>query len=366
MKIFAFYLPQFHEIPENDEWWGKGFTEWYNVKNAKPLFRGHIQPKHPLDNNYYNLLDKKTIEWQTNLMHKYHVNGMIYYHYYFKGKLLLEKPAENLLKDKNINQPFFFCWANHDWKKTWNGSQEMLMKLEYGDEEDWEKHFQYLLPFFRDIRYEKRMNMPLFMIFNSNFKEKENMFQYFDKRCKDYGFNGIYLIETFSLDQHDSIEYGINKFKKQLSSVSKKIFFREYSTANSIYYHTRKTDLIQKSIRKLSSVTFRILGKPKYVYRLSGDKLYEIMINEEPYGSDYIHGCFFEWDNTPRHKRNGVVVNPVSKKLFFEFMNKAKDDDYVFVNAWNEWAEGMVLEPTEEEGYKYLNWIKEWVESDQC
>ena len=139
MKIFAFFLPQFHTIPENDLWWGKGFTEWTNVKTAKPLFLGHKQPVHPLNNRYYNLLEKETVEWQTSLLHQYSIDGLIYYHYYFDGKLLLEQPAENLLKWKEINQPFFFCWANHPWRKTWNGSSEILMPLTYGDEAGWEK-----------------------------------------------------------------------------------------------------------------------------------------------------------------------------------------------------------------------------------
>ena len=108
MKKFAFYLPQFHEVEENDKWWGKGFTEWVNVKKAQPLYKGHVQPKVPENQNYYNLLDKSTVEWQTELMKNYNVDGLIYYHYYFTGKKLLEKPAENLLKWKEINQPFFW------------------------------------------------------------------------------------------------------------------------------------------------------------------------------------------------------------------------------------------------------------------
>ena len=147
MKQFAFYLPQFHRIPENDEWWGSGFTEWRNVKNATPLFKGHMQPKVPLDNNYYNLLNKKTVVEQTALLHKYGLSGLIYYHYYFNGKTLLEKPAENLLSWTDISQPFFFCWANHTWYRSWEGSKEVLIEQTYGTESDWEKHFEYLLPF---------------------------------------------------------------------------------------------------------------------------------------------------------------------------------------------------------------------------
>ena len=137
LKKFAFFLPQFHEIPENDEWWGKGFTEWVNVKSAKPMYRGHKQPKEPQGDNYYCLLDKSTVEWQTKLLEDYRVDGLIYYHYYFQGKKLLEKPAENLLRWKDINQKFFFCWANHTWYRSWNGSREVLIQQNYGDIGDW-------------------------------------------------------------------------------------------------------------------------------------------------------------------------------------------------------------------------------------
>lgn len=140
MKKYAFFLPQFHSIKENDEWWGEGFTEWVNVKKAKKLYENHVQPITPLDNNYYCLLDKNTVEWQTSLMKKYCIDGLIYYHYYFCGDLLLEKPAENLLKWKDIDQPFFFCWANHSWYRSWNGTKELLAEhICVDNEKDLEK-----------------------------------------------------------------------------------------------------------------------------------------------------------------------------------------------------------------------------------
>ena len=357
MKIFAFYLPQFHEIPQNDKWWGKGFTEWTNVKAAKPLFKGHKQPKHPLNNNYYNLLDKKTIIWQNELRKKYSIDGMIYYHYYFNGDMLLEKPAENLLKNKDIDMPFFFCWANHNWSKTWNGTNELLVKQVYGEKNEWEKHFQYLLPFFKDKRYEKKNNMPLFMIFTTDFKEKNEMFNYFDKRCKENGFAGIYLIETFGVKKGDFFSKHLNEFNQNKSTVTKRIFLREHNTSMEIYMQSHYIDnLLNRFVRHTSMViNHPIFGK---VY--SGEKLYRIMLTKEPYDKQYIHGAFFEWDNTPRHGYSGSVVNPPKKATFIKFMNKVKDNDYLFLNAWNEWAEGMVLEPTEENGYKYLEWINEW------
>lgn len=119
MKIITFYLPQFHEIPENNEWWGKGFTEWVNVKKAQPLYEGHEQPRVPLNENYYNLLDPNVQVWQAKIAKEYGVYGFCYYHYWFNGKLLLEKPMENMLKNRDIDIPFCVCWANEPWTRAW-------------------------------------------------------------------------------------------------------------------------------------------------------------------------------------------------------------------------------------------------------
>ena len=149
-KIIAFYLPQFHTIPENDSWWGKGFTDWINVKKARPLFHGHQQPKIPQGDNYYDLSSPETIRWQAQLANKYNIYGFCFYHYWFNGKLLLEKPAEMLLRHPDIPLRFCFSWANEPWARTWDGkSHQILINQEYGNEDDWVKHFDYLLPFFQ-------------------------------------------------------------------------------------------------------------------------------------------------------------------------------------------------------------------------
>ena len=127
MKIIAFYLPQFHNIPENDEWWGDGFTEWVNVKKAKPIFDGHNQPRVPLNHNYYNLLDDDVKIWQADLAKKYGVYGFCYYHYWFDGKLLLEKPMEQMLENKKVDIPFCICWANEPWTRAWVGETKTLI-----------------------------------------------------------------------------------------------------------------------------------------------------------------------------------------------------------------------------------------------
>lgn len=353
MKLFAYFLPQYHCIPENDEWWGKGFTEWVNVKKAKPLYEGHVQPKHPLGDNYYNLLEKKTVIWQTDLMKQYGVDGLIYYHYYFKGRLLLEKPAENLLKWKDIDQPFFFCWANHTWNRSWNGTRELLLKQEYGNRDDWEKHFQYLLPFFTDNRYEKINNKPVFMLFQ-DFGEKKEMFTYFDKRCKESGFAGIHIIETCCSRNHDDYEKILNNKSLQTSN----ILIREPDASRDAYLDSKKkwyTDYIKRIRERLERHRFRFPVK-----RYNGDTLYDIILEKRIEDKYTIQGIFFQWDNTPRHSSRGYIISSVSKEKFFKVMDQYQNDKYIVINAWNEWAEGMMLEPTKEEEYKYLKWIREW------
>ncbi len=213
MKVIAFYLPQFHRIPENDKWWGDGFTDWTTVKKAKPLWDNHNQPRIPLE-GYYDLLDKSTMQWQAKLMNEYGVDGLCFYHYWFKdGKRILEKPAENLLGWKDINMPFCFCWANQTWARSWSnikgankwaetldkdiGSRDesILLEQKYGLKSDWKIHFQYLLPFFKDERYIRVDDKPVFMIFRpTHCVEINQMLEYWNDLAQENGLKGIYSI----------------------------------------------------------------------------------------------------------------------------------------------------------------------------
>ncbi|MBP3300552.1 MAG: glycoside hydrolase family 99-like domain-containing protein [Clostridia bacterium] len=355
MRWFAFYLPQFHEVKENNEWWGKGFTEWTHVKAAKPLYKSHVQPIVPQRNNYYDLMNKETVLWQTDLMKQYGVDGFVYYHYYFCGQKLLEKPAENLLMWQDIDQPFFFCWANHTWYQAKNGEKKVLREQTYGLPADWETHFQYLLPFFKDVRYEKKDNKPVFMIYNPFFEEKKEMMDYFDRRCKEEGFSGIYIIETFA-DSSKPENYEI--FRNNLCVQTEKSFIREPSYSTCIENRKRK----YSPLRIWRAVVRRLAqrGFVRWVNRYSGNRLYHTMRTQSLRGDDLCHGAFFSWDNTPRHGARGYVITPPSKKQFMRYADSVREDEYVFINAWNEWAEGMILEPTEHEGTRYLEWIREW------
>lgn len=358
MRLFAFYLPQFHETEENNEWWGKGFTEWTHVNAAKPIFKGHLQPIVPKDKNYYNLMDKKTVEWQTELMKSHGIDGMAYYHYYFCGKKLLNKPAENLLKWTDIDQPFFFCWANHSWYKAVDGVKNLLIEQRYGSKEEWEAHLQYLLPFFKDTRYEKKDNKPVFMIYDGNFPEKQEMLDFFNTRLKEEGFDGIYVIETFS---GGTTKQQYIDFKDNLSSVTELAYIRQPSVAVHM-----EMENVKRSPKRISNKIFRTLsekGKISWVDKYSGSRLFNIMMKDKYEEDNICHGLFFSWDNTPRHGVRGYIITPPKKEEFFRYARTIKDDEFVFINAWNEWAEGMMLEPTEHEGLKYLSWIKGFKDS---
>lgn len=343
-KIIAFYLPQFHSIPENDKWWGEGFTEWVNTKKAKPLFKGHQQPKEPLNENYYCLLDSKTQEWQAELAEANGIYGFCYYHYWFNGKLLLERPMENMLKNKNIKLPFCISWANEPWARTWDGKdKQVLMQQSYGTRKEWSRHFEYLAQFFLDDRYIKNENKPVMLIYRTeNIPQCDEMIKYWDEECKKIGLNGIYVIETmnsFQKEAHSKEAKAVVEFEPMLS-------IRHY-----LPYTTQFVRLIKKKLN--------ILDKLDY------SKVWESVLNKDvDYGKTKFLGGFVSWDNTARKGKKGLVLTNSNaesfKKNFSKQYNKSKNrgDKYLFINAWNEWAEGTYLEPDKINKYKYIKEIK--------
>lgn len=349
MKIIAYYLPQFHEINENNEWWGKGFTEWTNVKKSRPLYKGHVQPKVPKSNNYYDLMEKKTIEFQTKLINQYGIEGLCYYHYWFKGRKILEKPAENLLNWKDIRQKFCFCWANHDWRKTWNGTLEMLIKQEYGDREEWEIHFDYLYQFFKDERYIKIDDKPILVIYSAkdipNFEER---IKFYNMKCTEKGLKGIYIIETVS-----NIKYEL------VSKETQGIVLKEPAISIRSLPLLKQLKLrINRNLKEKYILSPAVL-KAEDVYKKSISILSEYSSSKQIFA-----GSFNAWDSTIRHKKRGYVIENNDFKHFEDYLKeqkkimKEKKIEYMFFNAWNEWAEGMYLEPDEKNNDKYLKIIK--------
>ena len=351
-KIIAFFLPQFHEIPENNKWWGQGFTEWINTKKAKPLFKGHYQPREPLGDNYYNMLDKTTMHWQKDLAKQYGIHGFCYYHYWFNGKMLLEKPLEIILEDKSIDLPFCMCWANEPWTRAWDGGdKEVIMPQTYGKEEAWEKHFEYLVKFFMDDRYIKVENKPMFVLYRtSNITNCEDMISYWNSRCKDYGFNGIYIVEE------------VNSFQNNVC-LEKSQGYLEFEPVYTLCHDLGlngnlrvKTTGLLKKLRKNKAVI------QKYDYDYVWKRI--ITRKREQNGKTPILGAFVDWDNTARKGSNGIVFENMTPEKFQFYLTKQLErcteasSEFLFINAWNEWAEGTYLEPDKKYGYANLEAIK--------
>lgn len=362
MKKIAFYLPQFHAIPENDEWWGKGFTEWTNVKSAKPQFKGHFQPEVPLNGYYYNLLDERTQEWQSQLALKYGLDGFCYYHYWFEGKLLLEKPMENMLGNHNIQIPFCICWANETWSRTWDGQEtSILIKQNYDEDENaWKDHFLYLLPFFKDERYLREEGKPILILYKPQLIEHcKEMLLYWRKLALENGLDGLYI----GYQHHSAFNYDMASLGFDFGIEFEPMFtIRE----------------IDKEKDRPLGLLKRALVHPKWLYRkirekwlheskvYDYDEIWKRILKRKPREEKVFPGAFCAWDNTPRMGNKSTVFYQSSpdkfKKYFKAQLIHAQKDykaEYIFINAWNEWAEGAHLEPDERNGYGYLEAICE-------
>lgn len=351
MRVIAMYLPQFHRVEENDEWWGEGYTEWTAVRAAEPLFAGHNQPRVPMNNRYYDLMEKDTMQWQAELMKKYHVYGMCFYHYWFKeGRRILERPAENLLRWKEIDMPFCFSWANISWIRTWKKLQNgftwsskfekheeekkkngILLEQRYGGKEAWYQHFMYLLPFFLDERYIRMENKPVFIFYRPNvIRCLPAMMEYWNQLAHMNGLDGIYYIGT-DIEECEGVD-GILQLEPTYARVHHEV------------HETQQGQLVKIDYREIWN---RILDRPvnrKYKTYLSG---------------------FTDFDTTPRQGDNGSVITGADPELFRENLKSLLKksamlgNEYVFINAWNEWGEGMYLEPDEKNRYAYLEAVRD-------
>lgn len=350
-KIIAFYLPQFHEIPENNKWWGEGFTEWTNTKKAKPLFKDHFQPRIPFNENYYDLSTTAPMVEQSKLAMNYGISGFCYYHYWFKGKKLLNKPLENMLLDKNVKIDFCLSWANEPWTRAWDGGdKEILMKQDYGNKEDWDKHLTYLIPFFEDSRYMKIENRPIFVIYRTeSFADFDKMIDYWNAKLSLIGIKNLYIIETLN-------SFQIVPTCKLSSAVLE--FEPMYTIANDYNFLER---------------IFRVL-KRKYnndgLFKIDYSDVWKRILKRDTslnyHDKKLFSGAFVDWDSTPRKGKNGLVMtksSPLLFKKYFRSLVNSKNSEFIFINAWNEWAEGTYLEPDSKNEYQYLKAVKEVLDS---
>lgn len=365
MRTIAFYLPQFHSIPENDNMWGEGFTEWDNMKKSKKLFDGHYQPRIPLNNNYYNLLDDSVLKWQVDLANEYGVDAFCFYHYWFDGKKLLEKPVERFLELSNLNKNYCLCWANEAWTKAWvSKNDDVLYPQVYGNEKNWEEHFRYLLPFFKDSRYIKDEGKPLFVIYRPELIECLNeMLDYFNERAIEEGFKGM----CFAYQQ---IAYDLLPDKDE-SRFTYNIEYEPAYSMNDLNSKRKWYTFLFNIGKKIDKITMKLINRTlssvylNKVRTLNYDDLWEKCINRIPSDEKHVACVFTDWDNTPRRGNKGIVAVGANPKKFKKYLELKKEmidkyyaNDYVFIFAWNEWAEGGYLEPDEKYGYGYLEAIR--------
>jgi lipopolysaccharide biosynthesis protein len=363
--IISFYLPQYHPIPENDVWWGKGFTEWVSVAKARPRFKGHHQPQIPSDLGYYDLGSEETRIAQAKLAAEYGISGFCYYHYWFNGKMLLEKPFNEVLQSGKPDFPFCLCWANENWTRAWGGlDKDVLMKQDY-NAKDRIEHIQWLCRAFKDQRYIKINGKPLLLIYRTdNIPDLKDRIRDWRSIAKEHGFDDIFLCSVRSnfdqMDEKTVIATGFNAivefqpYYKDLPRRSLPVFFK-LAFANRY----------NKIVSGLGLQSFLPLLNENSIY--SYKKLAERAM-AKPHPNTYIKfPCVTpSWDNSARKRMASIIQNddPVKFREWllnaFKKADKYDDDEkIVFINAWNEWAEGCHLEPDVKNGRKFLSAVRD-------
>jgi lipopolysaccharide biosynthesis protein len=349
-RVIAFYLPQYHPIPENDEWWGKGFTEWTNTAKAKPLFRGHYQPHIPADLGFYDLRVPETRAAQADLARQYGVTAFCYYHYWFAGKRIIERPFNEVLASGQPDFPFCLCWANQTWTGVWHGAAgRILIEQTYPGMDDHARHFETLLPAFLDRRYLRVDGKPIFVIFiPEELPDSRAVLDDWRTRAVKAGLPGLFLIAHRHWTNDDPKPLG-------------------YDASLLIRFPPRRRESIPWSqpLRKIVAKHQQLRGRPTIH---SYERAAANAIRLDRQGDDECFPCVIpNWDNTARSGANGLVFHGSTPALFRVHFREAlervrqapPEHRLVFVKAWNEWAEGNHLEPDLKFGHQYLEVIRD-------
>lgn len=354
IKVIAFYLPQFHPVKENDEWWGKGFTEWTNVGKAKPLFKGHYQPRIPADLGYYDLRLPSVREEQANLAKEAGVFGFCYWHYWFgNGKRLLEQVFDEVLDSGKPDFPFCLGWANHSWyAKDWNSDgariDKLLIEQKYPGYEDIRAHFDYVLDAFKDNRYIKINNKPFFYIYDLLAIPPE-FTSLWNKWAIENGFDGIHFVARkakISFQNNELLSRGINSLTVERMT--------------SYFYSKSK---IKTYIHNFHN---QILGRPKLTANYKDALPFFIDLKEDK--EEYMYPSIIpNWDHSPRSSKGGSILHNSTpflfkihaKEVFTLVKEKKEENRIVFLKSWNEWGEGNHLEPDLKFGKQYIEALRE-------
>ena len=380
-RLIAFYLPQFHPIPENDEWWGKGFTEWTNVAKARPLFPGHYQPHTPADLGFYDLRVPETRQAQADLARQAGIEGFCYWHYWFAGKRLLERPFNEVLSSGEPDFPFCLGWANQTWSGIWHGApKRILIEQTYPGPEDHEKHFYANLPAFQDPRYIRVDGKPLFLIYSpQELPKAEAFFEQWRKLALKNGLPGIHFVAHLlqSRPDYHPEQLGFdaitvcNPSRIRWGTRFDVALARHNQVANNGH---KRAGLWLKFLataeaykEKVRGKYHQLLGYPSSVYDYEDAMLF-FQQADSPCRTVY-PSVIPNWDNSPRSGGRATILKNSSPELFRRHLREALRQaaalpagrQIVFVKSWNEWAEGNYLEPDLQFGHQYLDVVRDEV-----
>ena len=376
-RVIALYLPQFHPIPENDQWWGPGFTEWMNVVKGKPLFKGHVQPKLPADLGFYDLRLPETREAQARLAHEAGIEGFCYYHYWFGGKQLLERPFNEVVASGKPDFPFCLCWANHSWSnKTWNRksnmqANSMLMEQTYPGEEDDRQHFMTLLPAFKDKRYITIDGKPVFFLYNPwTHSRIREWIACWRQMAQENGLKGIYLVAmcdsvlSFKLNADGSRSMSMPNLNSS-ADIFKSVLDMGFDAVNS--FGRRRGELLSKGkYVDLAKTVMRKAGLPIGAY-YNYAKTVKGFFAPEDCWENVFPTVMPNWDRSPRAASwDGIYVG-ACPDAFKEHLlhalevvkDKSPERQVIILKSWNEWGEGNYVEPDQEFGHGSLDVIHE-------
>jgi lipopolysaccharide biosynthesis protein len=355
IKPIAIYLPQFHPIPENDQWWGKGFTEWTNVTKSQPRFEGHYQPHLPADLGFYDLRLEEARLAQEQMAKVYGIYGFCYYHYWFNGKRMLYEPLDKKLKNTKEDLPFMMCWANENWTRVWNGGErDVLLKQEYSFDDDY-KHILHLIPYFKDDRYIKVNGKPVFIIYRPKFfPDIEKTIEIWRTEVKKAGFPDLYIGFSQNFEhQYEPKSKGFDfafEFQPNFLNTSTKIPFPR--------------TFMEKAIRRIKKeLKIKVVDLNYYIdYASFAAKQIELGFKKDIYP-----GITPMWDNSARRRESPFILHKSTPEIYKDWLYYIKEnyrwdsvpENFLFINAWNEWAEGNHLEPCQEWGTAYLEVTKE-------
>jgi len=356
VRLIAFHLPQFHPITENDRWWGKGFTEWTNVAKARPLFRGHDQPRLPADLGYYDLRLPETRAAQAELAQRYGIEGFCFWHYWFHGRRLLERPVDEILASGEPDFPFCLAWANESWSRSWLGdNREVLIDQSYSEEDD-RTHARWLARAFADSRYIRIHGRPLLVVYRPKaLPDARRTTDIFRTECIRLGLPEPYLV---GIDAHcygtDVRQLGFDMTEHHEPQLG--------VLAPDVFIDAPLRSKFKRNLRKgILSATYKV-----YSYADAT----RLMAAVRP-AFPHFPSCFVGWDNTARRGRDAIVMVDSSPELFRSqlslmangVLRKQPEERVVFINAWNEWAEGMYLEPDARSGHGYLRAVASVIEA---